>query len=63
MAILCYIVTPTMSSNEICMYKKRRKKYLLFFFFFLSPKWAEGEGQSLGDMSPKKSSFFYDALR
>ena len=30
----------------------------------MSSKWAEGggEGQSLGDMSPKKSSFFYALL-
>ena len=52
------IVTPSLStsSNKIFVKKGRIEST----FYFLSPKGAEegGGGQSLGEMSPKKLSFF-----
>ena len=55
------IVTPCLSSGYKEIFIKREKKVDIFF---LVPYWGwrEGGGHSLGDMSPKKSSFFIDAL-
>ena len=40
-----------------------KKKEIFLVFRFLFHKWAEGEGgQSLGNMSPKKPSFFRPSL-